>query len=418
MAADKGRIATVDGLRGLAIALVLLTHVHQALGYPYIQYASIFATVDFLRSGVDLFFVLSGFCLFYPLTKPGSRPNWPSFFRRRARRLLPPYYAAIAVLILLPFLIEPAAHRLGLVTSPYQFPDWHQVWTHLLIVHPFFSDAFYGLDSPLWSLGVEMQFYLAFPLAVWLVFRLGWRGVAVLAACTLGYRALVGSSALAGLPIDLNELFPSRWLEFGLGMLVAMQIRRAGNAPLSRRRELFDLVGTVTAYLIAAYFLYGPLDNYPYAHKDLLFSAGWAAVLYLTCSRGTVLAGMFAAAPLVWLGTISYSVYLIHFPIIFSLAPTVAAMHLSNTMNMVVLSLVALPVVLVCSAVFFHFVERPFLNTAPTGLAQALPRHDATAAQDGRAAQQENAQAGDRRGPAPDQRSIGMAPRARRVEAG
>ncbi len=367
-----GRLAPVDGLRGLAILLVLLAHVHQAVGYPYIADPAVFASVDFARSGVDLFFVLSGFCLYYPLTKPGAKPRWRTFFWRRARRLLPPYYAALALVVFAPLAIRPAAARLGALVVSSSPPDWHQVWTHLTMTHPFFADAFYGLDSPLWSLGVEWQFYLAFPLAVWLVARLEWRGVALVGCATLAYRQLVmvAPAPVPSIPFDIAEIFPSRWLEFVMGMLVAMQLRRAGTGGVPRYREAFDLAGTCAVFVVASYYLYGPLENAPYAHKDLLFSVCWAMVVYLTCREGSVVSAVFSWRPLVWLGTISYSVYLLHFPIIFALAPPVNALHAESYAQLMILAAISLPAVIGCSAVFYHYVERPFLNTAPAAPSQ------------------------------------------------
>ena len=91
---------------------------------------------------------------------------------------------------------EPIAARCGISVGPGGWPDWRQVWTHALFLRTLFPDTYFAFDGPLWSLVVEWQFYLAFPLATWVVRRFGWRGVALLSLLTLTYRIAITSRAL------------------------------------------------------------------------------------------------------------------------------------------------------------------------------------------------------------------------------
>jgi peptidoglycan/LPS O-acetylase OafA/YrhL len=374
----RTRFAAIDGLRGLAALAVVLGHVYESVGSPYPDH--LLSIAFFLNSGVDLFFVISGFCLFYPLTSPGSKANWRVFYFRRARRLLPPYYVALAAVIVLPLLVEPALRRLGLPVTPVSWAPWRQIWTHALFLHTLFRDTYYNLNGPLWSLALEWQFYLAFPLAVFLLRRLGWRAVILIGMITVGYRVVV-TAIVPGVQqwnVDIVDLFPSRWLEFVLGMLVALQVRRRGQQAISRSSELLDIAGIFCLYFLAAFILYGPLAHYPYPQEDLLDSLLWSPLLLLACTTGTIFARIVAHPVLVWLGIRSYSLYLIHLPILFSLGPLVAQANLGQPASLIVMATVGIPLSLICTALFFQLFERPFLNapdTAPVRkAARALPQ--------------------------------------------
>jgi len=346
--------------------MVVFSHVYASAGYPYLAVGVVAGILDMLHSGVDLFFVLSGFCLYYPLTKTGDRRSWPEFFRRRAKRLLPPYYAAIATIALLPFAIAPMAGYVGLIAGHASWPSWHQLWTHLLLVHTLGTDTFFGLNGPFWSLGIEVQFYIAFPVAVWLVQRLGWRGVCLIAALTVSYRiACVSGVIPAYQPIDLADLFPSRWLEFALGMLVARQVRKNAQQHLGIIQELTDLAGVVLVFLLVAYVLYGPLRQWPYPPKDLLFACLYSALLYRACCRGSLLGVVLGHRIPVWLGTISYSLYLIHLPIILALGPSIMAQNLGLLGSLLGMAVVCVPLVVGGATCFYVLFERPFLNRPP-----------------------------------------------------
>ena len=343
--------------------LVMWSHVYEGDGSPY--QAQLFTMALVFAGSVDLFFVISGFCLFYPLTRSEVKPHWRTFFARRARRLLPPYYAAMGVVVLSPLVAEPLMARIGIPVSAVGLPDWRQIWTHALFLHTLFPDTYFAFNGPLWSLAVEWQFYLAFPLAVWLVYRGGWRGVALICLLTLSYRLLINSDRLAAStwPIDAVHLFPSHWLEFALGMLIAIHLRHSRAGRIGRWREAADVAGVVWIYILVSYLLYGPALRYPYPVKDLLNSVVWAPIVFLACVDDTITRRLFSHPVLIWLGVRSYSIYLLHLPIIFGLGHTVASMHLGEPESLLAMTGLGVPLVLASAAVFFELFERPFLNT-------------------------------------------------------
>src|SRR6185436_20177965 len=123
---------------------------------------------------VDVFIVISGFCLFLPVVKAGVelRHGALSFFKRRAFRILPPYYASFGASMLALWLVGQSAQFTG-KNAP-------TVWHHLLLVHDALSP--FAVNSALWSIAVEFHIYLLFPLLV-----IGWRrfGPAATIAATL-----------------------------------------------------------------------------------------------------------------------------------------------------------------------------------------------------------------------------------------
>ena len=158
----KSNIAVLDGVRAVAVMLVLTYHINRVSGdnlwsmtdYPL---ASSVSTAG--SSGVLLFFVLSGFLLFLPYAKSLLFANpWPSarsFYLRRAFRIIPAYYVSLILIILL---LQPQYFR----------------WDHLqdlLLFLTFFMDStketFRAINGPYWTLAIEWQFYMLLPLLAW-----------------------------------------------------------------------------------------------------------------------------------------------------------------------------------------------------------------------------------------------------------
>lgn len=380
-----GRLAPVDGLRGLAAMMVVIGHIHLAAGSAALGGLNV--VLGQLGSGVDLFFVLSGFCLFYPLTKPGAAFSARDFFRRRARRILPPYYAAMGVLLLLPPLLGPLAARVGVIDVPAASISWQQIWTHLLLVHTLFPGTFFGIDGPFWSLGVELQFYLAFPLAVWLTRRYGWRGLLVMGWATIVYQGAVSLVVHAQLPpsalttgnatVDVKALFfLGRWLEFALGMAVAMLVRGRHIAAIGAGREALVLAGCAGAWAAATGFLRAAPDHWLLPIANPAYGAAFAALLLLACTPGSRTGRLLSGAVAVWTGTISYSLYLIHLPLLLAIGPTIIGWGWGDAATLLAETLIGLPLVLGCAAAFYWVFERPFLavREGSTAALFRLPR--------------------------------------------
>lgn len=164
---NGSRIDVLDGIRGIAILLVFWHHasgkIPPSMGFgPFgIDLTPFSATGGY---GVDLFFFLSGFCLFHPYARAhftaSPSPTLRHFISRRIAKIIPSYLIAVFGMLLV-----------GYATFPSLGEAWHHIILHIFFLHTLFNDSFASIGSFLWSLGVEVEFYVLFPLIAWCMLR-------------------------------------------------------------------------------------------------------------------------------------------------------------------------------------------------------------------------------------------------------
>jgi peptidoglycan/LPS O-acetylase OafA/YrhL len=380
-------------------------------------------------SRVSLFFVLSGFLLYLPFARrdadesdggsesrnrnqhPPERETLVAWLWRRLRRLAPPYYVAI-LLALLPN-----------VGTFYLNEGWRTWVRHLPPRVPEFApkqfDAFpeclffmHGMvpgsefpifNGPLWTLTPEVQLYLTFPLLValarWRGVRIGarWRvnglglAVAVAVGASVAYRVwlyeqigfalrLAEAGTLGSEYHCLVNTFLGRWAEFALGMGAAGIVVRERIQP-SRLSPLLLLpaFGLCLAWFLVLRsdiavggwvgHLFLAMEPAPSPMADGVGGAAFA-LLILCCAAVPRVARVFSWQPLTALGTIAYSLYLIHSPILFWLYRAIHVLfhtdiNTSGQGSLAVLALnmmVGLPIALFAAYLFWLVFERPFLS--------------------------------------------------------
>jgi peptidoglycan/LPS O-acetylase OafA/YrhL len=328
----------IDGLRALAVGAIVAFH----LGVSRISGGFV---------GVDVFYVISGFLIggiVIGELEEGTF-SFAQFYQRRLRRLLPALVAmlvpttAVALFILFPpELSDYASSMIATIFWAANLYFW-ETTNYFLVDKP----------TPLlhcWSLGVEEQYYLFFPLLTTLLFRLrptSFRAIFVLVASG----SFVLSVALTtSAPMANFYLLPTRAWELLLGVLVAvMPIRQLDSRPL---REAISGIGL--ALIVTSILYYTPQARFP-GLNALLPCLGTAAVIAAGV-RGRNGAGMLLSAPpLVFLGLISYSVYLWHWPIIVFILRDLPVVHLDRGTK-----LAALALILILSVLTWQFVEKPF----------------------------------------------------------
>jgi peptidoglycan/LPS O-acetylase OafA/YrhL len=316
-----GRDVPLDGLRGLAILLVVLYHATLFGEANASGHAWLVALPRFGWSGVDLFFVLSGFLITRILLRERAASNYFGvFYARRVLRIFPLYYLVLAVF----FLATPDSYWL-----PGASRETLWYWLYLSNLETALTGAFHHRFLDLtWSLAIEEQFYLIWPLLVrWLAPRRLETVCIGAVAAAFGLRC---AAVLAGAhPLAVYVLTPLRMDCLAAGALVALVAEREGWQRLERAaRVLLPASAAVCAALFAIYsidpalfarrpgltLLAHPLvQTFGYSALAIFYAA--LLVLAMTAgSRGAWRA--LEARPLLVLGAYSYAIYLLHDPAI------------------------------------------------------------------------------------------------------
>ena len=357
-----GHIPALDGLRGIAILLVLFLHFAPyapGLGPPTSLVDRLYVRASETGwIGVDLFFVLSGFLITGILwdTK-GSRRYFRQFYARRFLRIFPLYYAVLALFLI----VLPSLHIFDSVTKELR-SDAVWYWTYLYNMkvaatgfRPF--DAF----GHFWSLAVEEQFYLIWPIAVlWLGRRhlLVTCVVAVVAA--LACRLVLSSTGYVVLP---NVWMPARMDALAVGAFIAVMARQPDGLAMLRRWAA--PVAVAAALPLAVLLRYNvALTTVAHTLTALLFGA--ILVLSLVAPPSGPLARTTASPFLRFFGRYSYALYVFHplllwFKPVFSLAfiPTLFGSLLPAYAVWLALSIGATVGLALLS---WHLVEKQFLK--------------------------------------------------------
>ncbi len=203
-----GRIAPLDGLRAVAVLGVFYAHAWSfALGAPALRVGPVDVNraLSLLGTGVDLFFVISGFCMYlmYGSAQRGfSSGDFRRFVVNRFRRIAPSFYAAVLVSAVL------------LAVRTHAFP-WLDVLAHLTFVFTLVP-GLGKLAASYWSLGTEWHFYLLLPGLLFFAQRRGFGpALGVAMAASVVFRLAI--PLLPAGAIDLDHLILSRFVEFGWG---------------------------------------------------------------------------------------------------------------------------------------------------------------------------------------------------------
>ena len=316
MTLGKKHLPALDGVRGLAILLVLIYH--QTVLSPGCRLDAAFGRVArFGWCGVDLFFVLSGFLITGILLESREEPRYfRNFYARRILRIFPLYYAVLAFA----FIVLPRI-SLGLPSDPAALGArkafyWLYLGNYLMAVDGRFPNE---ILSVTWSLSIEEQFYLVWPLVVFLLSRkaISRLCMAIIAVMFLLRLVLV----LAGYgPIPIYVLTPLRQDGLAVGALLATILGGETALPPafdSTVRRMAFLSGALSILIWALpddYQWFSPqMQEFGYSSLALFFGA--LLVLAMRSKDRSPIARLFNSRALRFLGKYSYALYLFHYPI-------------------------------------------------------------------------------------------------------
>jgi peptidoglycan/LPS O-acetylase OafA/YrhL len=325
--ATKGRrlgggpahVPVLDGVRGLAILLVLLIHFRISTGT--VAFDRILNRVELPGyTGVDLFFVLSGYLITGILldARCATQHYFRNFYARRAVRILPLYYGVVAFLIV----VLPVLHRPTEALQAVQRDQWWY-WLHATNIFIARGGELPYNTRHFWSLAVEEQFYLLWPVIVWLLPPP--RLVRVCVMCAIVAPVLRLLCDLAGQQEWAIALTPMRMDTLALGALLAARAR----IPDGMRSIVLwaPWVGSIAMVVLAITYVgsqYSP--SWQIVHDTLGFSAtalGFASLLVLV-TRGSQ-RSVFAHPALRSFGKYSYGIYVFHWPLLLFASPLYAA---------------------------------------------------------------------------------------------
>lgn len=369
---SRARYAGLDGLRAVAVGLVLAYHLFPGWG---------------LRGGfigVDVFFVISGFLITSLLLRErasAGRIRLVDFWRRRARRLLPALAlvllvcSSVAWLIGGDVLVRLGAQLIGAATFSYN-------WVSIAAGAGYFSSANPELFRNVWSLAIEEQFYVLWPLILPLALLIPWAwaratAAVLLAAASAGWMAVVGATggdltrAYFGLDTHAFGILLGIALAFGLERLLASppawSLRRGWRAT-----GAVAGIAAVGGLLVVAAI---PASDATATFPGALAAASVLSAIAITAAAwpGSAFGPRLDTQPLRWVGDRSYGLYLWHWPILVLLAATTSGGGTGAGVP-VWMGVFALVLTVVAAELSYRWVERPIRRLGFRGSFAALGR--------------------------------------------
>ena len=355
---QRRRFLWIDFLRGMSALAVTLHHLTSIgwLGMMHLgesgsswfdRLCSLLAIpARFGGSCVVLFFIVSGFCIHYPQTAADKKLNLVVYARRRFLRIYPPYIAAIVFALVLVQIVAPANYAGSSVA---------QIIENVFMVQNYHAGSI-AADPVLWSLPVEAELYLTYPLLLAIYLAKGIK-IAVGGLVIISLIATVaGAFGWAAAAVN----FLQYWLIWFSGAIVAQWVR-VDDVPRVNRIAWSVLILASLAALSLS------LSRIALG-QVLCFAGAYFCVFWLGMSLPSRLKWLEdpVAQPFQLLGRISYSLYLVHYPVLLACAELYMRVFGAKPANFLV-SLSFVPVCILTAYVFYKLIEEPSHKLARGG---------------------------------------------------
>ena len=387
----------LDGIRAIAVIMVITLHSWGLSGKANILFHlpvtnHIINLTPMISSGgfgVDLFFILSGFLLSQYWLKADylgqSRPSLLKYFKRRFFRIAPAYYCVLflVLIFMMPLYINPV--------MVFSQEGMYNLGLHLIFAQYFFwlSANSFSVLGVLWTLTIEMTFYIVLPYIVILFLRNRWlKTMPITMLITLiwlwlakySLQPLINFSFITAIKWspDYNQSvplirhflanqFPGQLFTFGLGIVLAnLVIRR--KLGINRTRLFNVLTGKLAG---RTYFWLGCFIIIHSMNSPILIFHYYLSKIYIGIGFTLLIAGvewgddwvraLFSFTYLRLIGLVGYSMYLLHMPLIHIILKYPSIIALDSTQRFLFVFPIAFTLVLVISMVFFLFIEKPFM---------------------------------------------------------
>jgi peptidoglycan/LPS O-acetylase OafA/YrhL len=363
------RLHFLDGIRGICALYIATYHAQLYTGhndYKDINFGvvkSLSLLFSFGYLAVPIFIVLSGFCLAIPVANsesPNIKGGFTKYIGRRAKRILPPYYFALFMFIIMIWaipILKIESHTAWDSKIPM---DTMAIVSHVLLIQNFNLNWVFKIDGPLWSVATEWQLYFAFPVLIYLWKKIGLINVTVLSILV----SLIISAFL--LPAKVMHL----WFLglFSLGILGA-NITFSKEPKWQKFREDFPwrIFTNITLLVVTIFVVIGEHKNMSPKILETLIGFGAITLIihYSTIEIYTdqkpVFLRLLNSKFLMILGTFSYSVYLIHSPLLGLFNLLTLRIPMTALSRWIIMEAVAVPVAVGISYVFYLLIERKFM---------------------------------------------------------
>jgi len=365
-----GRLYGIDALRGAAALAVVLYHTVGPKGQSepvILQWiaAPFLPVIRFGYVGVFLFFVISGFCIHLARARAqsdhGQSMSFTGFWKRRFRRLYPPYLIALMLFLFIA----------GLTTNfqATAFYVW-DVLLHLLMLHNLDGRTVYSVNGVFWTLAIEEQLYLAYFLLLFLRNRWGWSRTLIvcLGARILWFIVISATRNQFNINIPVSESAASYWFNWALGAMSVEAMYGLMKLPAWSRK--MKVAGIAVAGAVGLSYLLTAIQG----RNAMLYSILWLFIHPLWGVAFFVVLNWFVAAEKAWringqtpvlvrylavVGVFSYSLYLTHELV----ALEEFRFGFLGFSPLATAFLITTPVAVAFAWLFFQFAEKPYLNT-------------------------------------------------------
>ncbi len=354
-------IPEIDGLRFIAIITVLFYHLNtvfirsveggfegQIFKETYLELGWWMIRLDL---GVKVFFTISGFILTLPFIKAfdsQKQIDIKSYFMRRVTRLEPPFLISLFVL----FLVQ-------VVWLKYDLSSlWSNLLASLVYMHGFIFGEPSKINPVTWSLETEFQFYILMPIFMWFLFKNKHIAFSITALIVMSLLAYWSKATIINL--DIKLLSHSLLVHLGnflTGILFALIFFKKPDW-IKQKNILFDLIGLLAFFMLFKYY-----KPQAYISNSILFNIA-ILLFFISVFKGKILNFIFTRKFIYTIGGMCYSIYLIHYALLFVAVPFTISItqKIDYKLQLLLQSLIHLPIVLLVSSMFFILFERPFMD--------------------------------------------------------